>query len=75
MKLKRGRGRPKGDQVIIYENPSHLTRQLYENLAALRAGNNGVYNTAVTILDELLRIKAISKEDYDAIYKANFEIV
>ena len=75
VKLKRGRGRPKGDQVIIYENPSHLTRQLYENIAALRAGNNGVYNTAVTILDELLRIKAISKEDYDAIHKASLETV
>lgn len=76
VRLKRGRGRPKTkDQVIIYENPHQLVKQLRENLTALDAGNNGVYNTAVSILDELLRIRAISKQDYDDIYKNNFEAI
>ena len=75
VKLKRGRGRPKGDQVTYYENPLQLFHQLNENITALRAGNNGVHNIAVSILDELLRIKAITKEEYDKIYKNHFEIV
>ena len=68
VRIKRGRGRPKGDPVVYYENSDQLVKQLYENLAALRSGNNGVYNTAVGILDELLKIKAITKKEYDEIY-------
>ena len=75
VKPKRGRGRPQGDHVITYENPNQLVKQLEEHLIALHAGNNGVYNTAVTILDELLMIKAITKEVYDVIYKNNFDII
>ena len=75
VKLKRGRGRPMWDQVTYYENPRQLFRKLDEYITALHAGNNGVYNTAVSILDELLQIKAISKENYDIIYKNYFEIV
>ena len=75
VKLKRGRGRPMGDQVTYYENSNQLFRKLDEYITALHAGNNGVYNTAVSILDELLQIKAISKENYDIIYKNYFEIV
>ena len=75
IKLKRGRGRPKKDQVIIYENSHQLINQLHENITAMHAGNSGVYNTAVSILDELLNIKAISKKDYDKIYQNNFEIL
>jgi len=75
VKRKRGRGRPKGDNPIIYENPDQLVRQLDENVTALHAGNDGVYNTAVGILDELLRIRKISKNDYDDIYKNSFEVV
>jgi hypothetical protein len=71
--VKRGRGRPKSAQVVHYENPDQLVKQLEENLTALHAGNNGVYNTAVSILDELLEIRAISKETYDKIYQNNFE--
>src|SRR5579872_6715786 len=73
VKPKRGRGRPKTNpDIIIYENPNQLVRQLQEDLAALHAGNNGVYNIAVSILDELLRISAINKKDYTEIYKNNF---
>ena len=72
VKVKRGRGRPKGDQVVFYQNPNQLVQLLHENLTALKAGNNGVYNTAVGILDELLKIRVITKEAYDDIYKNNF---
>ena len=75
VKPKRGRGRPQGDHVITYENPNQLVKQLEEHLIALHAGNNGVYNTAVTILDELLMIKAITKEGYDEIWKNHFSII
>ena len=75
--VKRGRGRPKGDQVQVvpYKNPTQLVQLLRENLTALKAGNNGVYNTVVGILDELLKIRVITKEAYDDIYKNNFSII
>jgi hypothetical protein len=75
VKVKRGRGRPKGDQVVYYQNPVQLAQLLLENLAAVRAGNNGVYNTTVSILDELLNIRVITKEEYDDIYKNNFHVI
>ena len=40
--------------------------------AAKQAGNNGVNNSIQSILDELLRISAIDKDDYNTLYKNIF---
>ena len=73
---KRGRGRPKGDQTIVYYNDADdLVHKLKKYIEARIAGNTGVNNTIVDILDELLDIKAISKQYYDDIFKNNFQVI
>ena len=72
-KLKRGRGRPKTNtDPIVYSNPEDLMVKLVEFDASKQAGNTGVDNVINSILDEMLKIKSINKNDYDILYKNIF---
>ena len=72
VRQKRKRGRPKSSKSIVYKDGDDLTEKLGEYVAAYKAGNNGVEETIQDILDELLNIKAINKNEYDQIYKNLF---
>ena len=74
VKPKRGRGRPKTDNSMVYNTPEDLIQKLTEFMSAYSAGNSGVYNTIVEILDELLNKKIICKQEYDNIYDNNLKI-
>ena len=71
VKKKCGRGRPRTNYTIVYKDANDLIQKLEEYLAAYHAGNNGVYNTIITILDELLNNKIICKDTHDKILKSN----
>ena len=58
--------------VIYYPNVADLCVELTELHAAKQAGNNGVNNRVNSILDELLRVAAINKDEYDILYKNIF---
>src|ERR1700761_666979 len=74
-KPKRNRGRPRSrPDPIVYNNPDDLVQKLHEHFVAKEAGNTGLDNAIISMLDELLRIKAINKDDYDNIYKNCFKI-
>src|SRR5271163_3024602 len=73
VKQKRGRGRPrKYPDAIIYKNPDELCVKLAECIAAKQSGNTGVVNVINSILEELLKIKAIDKDEYNNLYKNIF---
>ena len=71
VKKKCGRGRPKTNYTIVYNDANDLLQKLEEYIAAYHAGNNGVYNTIITMLDELLNSKIICKDTHDQILKRN----
>jgi hypothetical protein len=74
-KPKRNRGRPRiRHNPIVYNNPDDLLQKLHEHLVAKEAGNTGLDNEIVSMLDELLRIKAINKDVYDNLYRNYFKI-
>jgi hypothetical protein len=76
VKRKRGRGRPrKYHDIIIYQNPHELCVKLHENVTAKEAGNTGLDNIITSILDELLTIKYINKDEYDSLFKTIFHII
>ena len=58
----------------MYNTPEDLIQKLTEFMSAYNAGNSGVYNTIVEILDELLNKKIICKQEYDNIYDNNLKI-
>jgi hypothetical protein len=58
--------------VIFYANDEDLCSRLSELDAAKRAGNTGLDDRINSVLDELLRTRAISKDEYDALYKLIF---
>ena len=69
VKLKRGKGRPrKNPDVILYKRSDELIEKLKEYCAGKEAGNTGVDNYIVSILDELLETKTISKDEYTKIF-------
>jgi hypothetical protein len=69
LKLKRGRGRPKTyPDTIMYNNSQDLHNKLLELLTAKKAGNTGLDNTIVSVLDELFDKKWVSKDDYDNLF-------
>lgn len=73
VKPKRKRGRPKTKpEVILHNGPHHLAEMLYDYATAKEAGNTGVDNYIISILDELLRTKAITKDVYDILFKNIF---
>jgi hypothetical protein len=59
----------KTHDVILYQNVDDLCSQLEQLNAAKQAGNSGLDNNIVSILDELLRINKISKDEYHKLYK------
>ena len=72
-KQKRGKGRPKiYPDTLYYNNPNELGQRLWELIAAKRAGNTGVDNSIVSILDELLNTSVINKNDFDILNKSIF---
>jgi len=72
-RLKRGRGRPKKyPDTIFYKNPDELCKILYELNTSKEAGNTGLINKINSVLDELLNIKYITKDEYDKLYKNIF---
>jgi hypothetical protein len=58
--------------VIYYPSATDLCAKLEHLVADKQAGNNGVDNDINSILDELLRVKAIEKDEYDALYNCIF---
>lgn len=58
--------------VVYYANVEELCTKLAQLRASKQAGNNGVDNKINSILDELLRIQAICKDEYDTLYKNIF---
>ena len=58
--------------VLYYSSVDDLCRVLALLHAAKQAGNNGLNNNINSILDELLRINAIDKNEYNDVYKAIF---
>ncbi len=72
-KLKRGRGRPrKYPDTIVYNNPNELCEKLADLVTAKEAGNTGLDNSINSILDELLVIKSINKDEFDKLFKTIF---
>ena len=70
---KTGKGlKSKVVDVVYYPSIEDLCTKLRELGAAKRAGNTGLDNNINSILDELLRIQAINKNDYDALYNVIF---
>ena len=70
VKLKRGKGRPrKYPDTVYYSHPNELCVKLSENVAAKEAGNTGLDNIITSILDELLNIKYINRDEYDSLFK------
>ena len=72
VRRKLHRGRPKTSQaMIVYKNSDDLIKKLSDYLSSYHAGNTGVYNTIISMLDELLSTKNIDKDTYDIILKNN----
>src|SRR5271165_5609731 len=72
---KNGKGFLKGKgfiDAIYYSSVEDLCSKLSELVAAKSAGHTGLNNNINTILDELLKIKAIDKEQYNSLYKSIF---
>src|SRR5271157_4925077 len=64
---KRGKGlKNKIVDVIYYPSVGDLCKKLAELDAAKQAGNTGLVNNINSVLDELLRVKVINKNEYDA---------
>jgi hypothetical protein len=73
VKLKRGRGRPrKNPDIVLYTSSKELIEKLREYCAGKDAGNTGLDNYIVSILDELLETKTISKDEYSQIFNNIF---
>lgn len=58
--------------IELNENPINLFQELRKLLAAKMAGHNNVYNSVVSILKKLLKMKQISEEKYNKILKKYF---
>ena len=70
---KRGKGlKNKIVDAIYYPSVDDLCVKLIELKAAKQAGNTGLDNNINSILDELLRVQAIDKTEYNNLYKNIF---
>ena len=69
-----GRGLKKSD-VLFYSSVDDLCTRLSQLYSAKQAGNTGLDNIINSILDELLKVNAISEDEYDNIYKIIFPIM
>jgi hypothetical protein len=63
------------EDVILYSNVDDLCSRLAQLYAAKLAGNTGLDNKINSVLDELLRVRAVSKNEYDNLYKNIFPII
>ena len=72
---KKGKGLKNTQDYIIYPytDINILPVKLSELYAAKQAGNTGVDNKIISILDEMLRVNVISKDEYDNVYKNIFK--
>jgi hypothetical protein len=70
---KAGKGLKSQTDAIYYPSIDDLCVKLTELDAAKQAGNNGVDNNINSILDELLRVRAIDKDGYNNLYKNIFQ--
>ena len=57
-------------EISYYSSADDLCSKLALLHAAKQAGKNGLNNNINSILDELLRINAINKNEYNDLYKA-----
>ena len=70
---KYGKGVPKAaHEISFYSSVDDLCNRLALLCAAKQAGNNGLNNNINSILDELLRINAIDKNEYNHLYSNIF---
>jgi hypothetical protein len=69
-----GKGLKKSD-VLFYSSVDDLCTRLLQLYSAKQAGNTGLDNIIHSILDELSKVNAISKEEYDNLYKSIFPII
>ena len=69
-----GSGLNQNHKVIYYNNPEKLIKKLEVICGSLKAGNtsNEVKNQGISILDELLKLKRITKRIYEKIYNNHF---
>ena len=69
-----GSGLNQNYKVIYYNNPEKLIKKLEVICGTLKAGNtsNEVKNQGISILDELLKLKRITKRIYEKIYNNHF---
>ena len=68
-----GKGVPKAaHEISFYSSVDDLCNRLALLCAAKQAGNNGLNNNINSILDELLRINAIDKNEYNHLYSNIF---
>jgi hypothetical protein len=58
--------------TFLPSDPNSLINQLQLSIASYTAGNNGEYNKIHSILDELLKQKVITKNEYEKIIKKIF---
>lgn len=58
--------------TFLPSDPKELVKQLQLSLASYNAGNNGEFNKINAILDGLLKMKTITKNDYIKIHKNIF---
>src|SRR5579863_1068610 len=69
---KRGKGLKKTVDVVHYSSVEDLCTKLAELVAAKEAGNTGLDNNIISILDELLKTKAININYYHDLYSHIF---
>jgi hypothetical protein len=62
----------KGGKLKTITFPNSLINQLQLSIASYTAGNNGEYNKINSILDELLKQKIITKNEYEKIIRNIF---
>jgi hypothetical protein len=53
----------------LYQSIDDICSKLEQLIAAKKAGNTGLDNNIISILDELLRTKAVSKDEYNELNK------
>ena len=62
----------KRTKISFYSSVDDLCNKLALLCAAKQAGNNGLNNNMNSILDELLRINAVDKKEYNHLYSNIF---
>ena len=76
MKKIKGKGIQKGAGVYFYNDAKELLQKLTLIIGEMEAGNTSIQmrNTGQSILDTLLRTKAINKSQYQKLVKKYFGV-